>query len=485
MKVLDFFIRSILKLSRYTLKFCLSVVAIFAVYLLFTTFVIHGQRKNVELASDFKQYLISEPNGYRHNNAAIASIGIRAPVHVKDSYAWALKLVDEELAEFEKMGFVRNPDDSEFANLRKMCNFIGRVEGFSCGGEDVNYSYVSARDKIDAMPDKLVYETIANKSLGCFYDGGLWYSNFPDWQETCVTKQEVAKLAEQNKLFLARYLQVLDYRHYKTLPNFISAGGQSLIDANKLLLAELVANAQNGKPEKSLQTWLKLNAFYRRALADENTLVDKSILMVINGMVLDALPAIIDKKSELAKKFEADLSVALSPFPPAEYNLAGMMKAEYFGTGHYIDFFGNYYKNKFLEFSKDIAKLGQFTSENLASEQRQFSEKWGQDDFFRNIDWADPIYGTVYNLLIGGVSVGNSLIESMHMVDARIAVLNLHVNLVANKVPQSQLSEYLNKLPAKFNNPLTEKPFIYSAEEGVIYFYVDERHKLGLKAPSF
>jgi hypothetical protein len=467
-------LKKMLKLIAYIFAAIIAIIILLALYLYITTTIVHNYRNQVELNKDFNKYLVVDRNIHKVDNAQIAIIGLSAPENVQDTYQWGLDLLQEKQKKFaNKASFTK--ESMIINSINEPYDMLYINAGLPATKEEL--SAMTIEQQVRAMPNsmKLKGESKEDTKMHYCLIWGIDFGNHNNNNnnnnnnDKCATNKQVLDMADANRLLLERYMKLTNYSSFKNLPvgDFNEHGDTGLfIDLTKLTVANLVVQSRLGKSDAAIDNWLKLNSFFRRALADENTLMDKSTLMMSYPVVIKSLPNILSNSPELAKKHELQLANALSPFGADKYNLAGAVKAEYsFSIGFLIDKLGNYYGNKSVEFAKDFSQLSKESALNFDAKDLEFRDKW-----IEKIDLVDPIYGTFYNFIISGVSFGSSLMHSMHEQNATARMLNLQVNILANKVSYNDMPNYIQNLPSEFNNPLTEKPYEWDAEKKSIYF---------------
>ena len=96
--------------------------------------------------------------------------------------------------------------------------------------------------------------------------------------KNCASKERIRELSEENKLLIGRYKKLHQITSWQ---GAIDTGGQTLIDINKLLFADIKLDIDSGNYEVAYQKWKANTVFINHVLKQETTAIEKAIFMVM------------------------------------------------------------------------------------------------------------------------------------------------------------------------------------------------------------
>lgn len=156
-------------------------------------------------------------------------------------------------------------------------------------------NFVGKRDEFECWLDDQLIKTAAN----------------------CASTERIKALLVANKTLYSRYLQL------HTMPSWQGStfgGGQSIIDLNVLLSAEIKLDIDEGKPEIAYQKWRDNFVFINRVLSADNTLIDRAIFLVVDGFSLGSLEYLLFKSPDVGLLHIDELNILLKPSGLEKYN---------------------------------------------------------------------------------------------------------------------------------------------------------------------
>lgn len=385
-------------------------------------------------AMDKKSYATND-NGY------LGMMGVYAPADTADTYAWALQWAESHLTSINPAPW-------------------------------------------DSVPGKLL-PTGDIRTIDCWVD-----RKWPDMSNpstpSCNNPQGTVDLLNANYTLLKRYHAQFHYNRFIDVPYLGLPFGASMIDTHTLFLAYLV-NISPVHPEVALEEWMKSAIFLKKALADQNSLFTRSILMIMYAQSQKALPELLAADATLAKKYETQLLQILTPFGTKQMNMPAVIKADYLLLGDTIRQFSPHNQNKFYQFEQDqLLAIAHTPPLQINAAHAAFMKTYGNpprpanmtDDDFQTLtpEEIKEKMGedAMMDLIIGGGVIGSELFKVMAALDARNRMLNLYVQMRAKNLPGDQIAAFIHAAPASLQDPFTEQPFRYDAARKLIYFSMPE-----------
>jgi len=397
-----------------------------------------------------------DEQAYANDNGYIAMLGIHAPVNIDDTYAWALKLVNDHI-KLRQDYLTRQASGVPASQLGAPPEFSER--------------WNAIKEKITPQGDIT--------ATNCWLTKG-WKLPKADIALACNNTQELVDLIDANHTLLSRYHAQFTYNRFIDLPQLGIAIGSQMIQENALFLGYLVT-ASPTRPDEALQEWMDNAKFLKRALADQNSLITRSVLMVMYVQTQRVLPTLLGADATLVTKYEKPLLEILVPFGPKEMNIPVTVKMDYQALGSAIRNLGTHNQNKFYQFGQDQIALALTPPRQFAQAQAKFMEKYGHPQLpagmtreeFVKLDEKEAMEklqpDTITDLIIGGLAIGGDLFKAMQLQDARNRMLNLYVQMRARAITPEQIPAFLKSSPASLFDPLTEQPFTYDASTKLLY----------------
>jgi hypothetical protein len=373
-------------------------------------------------------YAISANQTPDNQNLAIAISGINAP-EGKDSIKHGRFLIDASKNDLTR-------DAARFlANGAAKLNFVGKRDEFECW-----------------LDDKLE-KTASN----------------------CASVKRLKALILANKTLLARYQQLYTMPHWQ---GSTFGGGQTIINLNVLLAAEIKLDVDEGRQELAYQKWRSNFQFVSRALATQSTMIERAIFLVADDLCLGSLEYLLTSSSQTSTKHYDELQTLLKPNSLNRYNLKGMLRADYalinneFMTKQqHIDYVHpNFIRNRIYRMQMEFLESAHKPPNTFSSTNEQFIKKYKETQSVFDINWLDPFNSFLANKIMGGLPRGFELIKSMHHHNGTINALNLITQIRLKNIDSADVQNYINLAGTEFNNPYTGKPMQWNAEKKAIIF---------------
>ncbi len=290
------------------------------------------------------------------------------------------------------------------------------------------------------------------------------YDNITKTKENCASEERIRALLLENKLLIQRYTKLYQILGWQGLTE---SGGQTLLDINRLLVADIKLDIDAGNAELAYQKWKANTVFINQVLKHETTTIEKAIFLVMDGFILASIEYLLSKQPQIITKHYEELMVLLRPTGLTKYNLQGMLKTDYHFYKNYL--FGkvtteqnlhvNYILNRIYHVHKDFSKEAHKSPFNIQESQRVLRQQYyvGSNQFW-NFDFLDPQHSLISNLITNGSLSSFNLVGSMHHKSALIKLLNLKIKIHQQNIVDSDVQAFLNNVGSEYNNPFTNKP---------------------------
>ncbi len=372
-------------------------------------------------------YAISANKIPDNKNLAIAISGINAPEE-KDSIKHGRLLIDASRNDLTR-------DVARFlANGPAKLNFVGKRDEFECW-----------------LDDKL-----------------------KKTNDNCASVERLKTLILANKTLLSRYQQLYTMPHWQ---GSTFGGGQTIIDINVLLAAEIKLDVDEGRPEVAYQKWRNNFQFISRALAAKNTMIERAIFLVADSLSLKSIENVLLKSPEISTQHYDELQDLLKPSGLNRYNIKNMLRADYEFINnelitkqqHIYYVHTNFIRNRLYRMQIDFYESAQKSPSTFALASERFNQQYKSQNIF-NINLCDPFNSYLANKIVGGLPIGFELIKSMHQHNGSINALNLITQIRVKNIDSANTQNYINLAGTQFNNPFTGKPMQWNPEKKVIIF---------------
>jgi hypothetical protein len=313
-------------------------------------------------------------------------------------------------------------------------------------------NFVGKRDELECWLDEKLIKTANN----------------------CASPERLKALILANKTLYSRYQQLYTLPHWQ---GNTFGGGQTIIDINVLLAAEIMQDIDEGRQELAYQKWRDNFLFINRAIAAQSTMIDRAIFLVADSLSLKSVVNILLESPEINTQHFDELQVLLKPNDLERYNIKDMLGADYeFVNNQFVEkqqtiyyVHPNFIRNRIYRMHKSFYDSTQKLPSTLDMASEQFGKQYHSQGLF-NINWLDPFNSFLANKIAGGLPSGFSLIKAMHHHNATINALNLLTQIRVKNIESANIQDFINLAGAEFNNPFTEKPLQWDAEKAAIIY---------------
>ena len=292
--------------------------------------------------------------------------------------------------------------------------------------------------------------------------------------ENCASKERINKLLEENKILIGRYKKLYQIPNWKGLT---SSGGQTLLDINKLLFADIKLDIDAGKYEVAYQKWKANTVFINHVLKQETTTIEKAIFLVIDGFNTGSLEYLLLKQPQIMNNNYQELRGLLKPVGLTRYNLQGMLRAEYYFLEDNLfrklnaekNVHDNYLRNRIYRVHNDFLNEAQKSPFTFKESQSKLHQRYyfGRYQFW-NVDLLDPQHSLISNMVINSFLHSFNLVASMQSKSGLTKLLNLKINIHQLKVADADIQTFLNSSGSEYFNPFTNKPMRWDAEKRML-----------------
>lgn len=317
------------------------------------------------------------------------------------------------------------------------------------------------------MPGKLE-STVQQLELDCW----IAPENYSK-DSHCASESRLATLLKENAELLARYRQVYQLPHFGGVPITDAV----LLDLNKLIVAEIRLDLRRHRTRQAYEKWRDNHRLLVRAMAADGTWLDKAIIQVSQAFSLSVAELLLQTSPRLATEHYAELLELLRPLELSEYNLPGVLRAEYllfdplFGSPETLRFWvhPNFVRNRFYWFAQDLVETFRHPDgldKRIEALRQKHILSWNAD-YLR-----DPLNALYVRTLLDGQVKAGVLVEGMHLKMAYTRLLSLKVRILKARIPDSEIEAFLRNSEEELRNPLTGKPMRWNSIKRAIYFDV-------------
>lgn len=414
-------------IAKITLKRVIySLLALILLILIWATFAIFYDESPDEGLAAF--YGSNQKNVPDNQNVAIAISGIDAP---------------EGVDTIKHGRFVVGISTNDLT--RDAAKFLASAAG--------KLDFVGTRDEFECWLDDKLEKTANN----------------------CASIERLKALILANKTLFSRYQQLYAMPHWQ---DNTFGGGQTIINLNRLIAAEIKLDVDEGRSDMAYQKWRDNFVFISRALATQSTMIERAIFLVADSLCLESLKYLLKNSPETSTKHYAELQTLLKPNGLDRYNLKGMLRADYelinneFITKqqHIYYVHSNFIRNRIYRMQMDFLEGAHKSPDTFSTSNDQFIKKYNGTQSVFDINWLDPFNSFLANKLTGGLPRGFELIKSMHHHNSSINALNLITQIRVKNIDSANTQNYINLAGTEFNNPFTAKPMQWNAEKKAIIF---------------
>jgi hypothetical protein len=279
-----------------------------------------------------------------------------------------------------------------------------------------------------------------------------------------------------NDTLLQRYSHLNELEKWQGNAEF---SGQLVLNLNRLLVAQIKLDVDEGRPEQAYQKWRDNFLFITRALSQESTMIERAIFLVTEGLNLNALEYCLFKSPEIATAHADELNDLLKSSSLKRFNLEAMMRADYqiynqnfmlkYANEKYLNV--EYIRNRLYRHQTEFLKHAYYPPLNYDQSSAYLAEKYGSHTSIFNYDWLNPFNSWTSKSFSDSFTSGFYLLKSMHAHNAKIRLLNMSVKIRQQKIAEADIPTFLIRAGAEFNNPITNEKMQWNAAKKVLFFY--------------
>lgn len=328
--------------------------------------------------------------------------------------------------------------------------------------------------------------TVDGRQVTCWLD--------PDWTvfQDCLPFEKAPAVLAENKELLDRYRTLYTLGHYAAADIYYDDAFLTLV---RLVIAQIHLDLRNGKYETAYRKWQKQLRFARGNLRGTDTWVGKAIGLVAIGMTLYPLDSLLVASPNLARVHAAELYELLLPEGIAAYDPEGIVHAEFRFLGkaldrapislpeygmdrsHWLAFHlgqRNRILNRYAAFAPEYAASLWLPWAEIEKESARLRERYvypGAWEFA-----LDPFGSLFLAEYIEGQLRGREMRRQMHVIDGKLRLAILLVQLINENIRDGDVSRFLANASPEFFDPFTATPAHWDSKDRKIYF-LDPRDK--------
>ncbi len=330
-------------------------------------------------------------------------------------------------------------------------------------------------DKLKAGESRSIIDAASTLAfVGKSDEFDCWYGySLEKTADNCASPNRIKALLIENNELLTRYKSLYGIANWQGVSG---AGGQTILNLNKLIAAEIKLDADEGRSEMAYQKWRDNFIFINLILSADNTLIERAIFLVTDGFGLDSLEYLLFKSPEIGLAHIDELNVLLKPSGLEKCNLEGMLHAEFnfindklISKSKTVLFHPEYMRNRLYRAHSDFLNSALKPPSSYKQSQYELNKKYALPQELLDLDWLDPYNSALTSMLTNGFIRGFPLIESMHSKNAYIRLLNLSLKIKQQKIASTDIQAFLNQAGVSYNNPFTSLPMRYDSAKKVIF----------------
>ena len=402
---------------------------------------------------DYNEVLYKRAPPVWEDNAYFALAGLDAPEHVKDFYAYG----KQEII-FHSGQFIKYKNDVGLPYSHSIPETDSSLFHSEQSNEKLKF------DDRDMYPWKCLYDFQSKMNTSSCPDKGL-----------------VLNLIKTNKELWRRFQTLPDYDVFSIPDHFLEVvfKGQDLIQLSQLNAVYILGiQAREGKDTAVLE-WIRYMKLYLNMASTNTSLVNKAIYLIL----------VLEHKNLLEMLLYNDPTIAIT-YGDEIKDLLTIENINFFQNGGLIaddwrilepwalPVLGSSANQKKLLYScfkevQGIANLSAFQFFKIKSLSFCSNEYPKNVDEFILKSFTDSgnfITNIIYNLLMGGVIKGESLIRITHLLLVDFKMSKVAIELIKNNVRAERVESYLQNMPKEYKSPITNSPFAWDQKKKTLYY---------------
>lgn len=304
--------------------------------------------------------------------------------------------------------------------------------------------------------------------------------------KVCLDKIDLEKIIQDNQILWGRFNKLPTYSNFQRPPTIV---GQSALDASTFIAladikaAQTILVQRNGNSNEALKEWARFMDFYSKISRMRTDPVEKAVYMLSFAGQERVLEEMLYNDPHLAVQHFDLIKRVLKPEGVSKFRGQTMLMdawAEYDLYMYYKVYSASFgpvtdIRNKFYECFSRIDKLAELPPKVFFSqESRDFRcDNFQTYPIFESLflTRGNPIGNFIYGMGYGGIFSSQKLVKNMHVIDARMRMTLLAVEILHKKIGQNKVVDYIQNVPVELQNPLTEGPFGWDENGQYLWFF--------------
>ena len=402
---------------------------------------------------DYNKTVYSRPAPSWENNAYFALAGLDAPKKILDSYEYGRQRIifhSSRWAEYKK---------------KIPLTYVHNVP-------TVEYNLFQPYEPVE----NLVFNKQGIENWECLYNLDTKL-NMP----TCASMEDVLSLRQSNSTLWQRFQSLADYNVFSMPDHFIDTtySSQNLIILTKLHAVHLLDLQVNGNTEKAVQEWIMYMNLFKKMVNTHSNMVNKAVFLMVFKAHADVLETLLYNDPQIAATYGDEIREVISIknifFFRAEDLIADdwrVLEPLFLPTMG----MSAHQKRLLISCFKENQKLAKLPAKDyFQARDNKICEAALPNDLnkllLKNlIESGNVLTNIIHSLLMGGILKGEELIGNMHKNIVNFQMANVAIELMLHDVSSQNAQSYLNEMPKKYWNPITEEPFLWDMQNSWLYY---------------
>lgn len=413
--------------------------------------------------ANYNEYLYDRNNPDWQNNAYFALAGLDAPLDVSDFYEYGRQ--------------------ESIYHARVFSNVKSEV--------DLPYDQAIPRDQLSVYDPQAV-----NKDeYGASHIQLLGFDKVENWDclinmrartnaTFCPAASSVLGLIDQNQVIWHRFKSLADHQNFSvpdvSISNIINS--HVLIQFSKIHSVHILDLLSHGEKKNAVNEWIKYTNLYKKMASSSSNISNKAMFVLLLKEKLRLLEVMLNLDPSIVFIGLDKISEALK-IPNIEYFRAGHLIADDWRDIEplFLSSLGAspYQQRRIYACLKDNKQAAALPAKEFFSKplKPMCHKAIPQMNNFLFESFTLPgnfVTNVIYNLMTAGMANQNSFLENLHHMNAYSRMALVALIILDKKVSPENVNSFLNEMPALYNNPITEKPFLWD-EEGSFLYYINPR----------
>lgn len=298
--------------------------------------------------------------------------------------------------------------------------------------------------------------------------------------DECTSPQYASELIEKNKVLLTRYIDLYQIPEWQGASDDENA---LMLQLNLLFSAQTKLLITQKKIEIAYQQWKNNHLFILHTLNQDLPFGSQISFQFAYRISLETLEHLIYKAPEILLTHDAELSSILKHQGLTNFNLKGMLRADY---GLFNSVLSNVEKaektvnvermrNRLYYFHLDYLKLAKLPAKESSKHFSEIVNKHKTSSDNRVVTFIKYFlpYGAtdhLFNVMIMGSLLGfDGLIDEMHTNNAMSSLLKLRNQIDLQNVKEADVRAFLTSTSKDNYCPFTERPMAFDKKNKTLY----------------